>query len=425
MQTRMVRFIMLAVFVIITIMGQKSIAEEEAAISNSQKFVQDRFAISFWVDPPVLDKYYADIAAANFTMVIGRYGADTPEKIKEQIRLCEKYDLKAIIATGGLPPEQLLTGPNVWGYTVRDEPSVRDFPELKKIVDGIRKAKPGKLTLINLFPNYATLKQLGAESYDEYVEKFLQELNPAVLSTDHYPYMNPDEDSRDKYCSNLEVLRKYSMQRNIPFWNFFLAMPHGAHYDPTEGQIRWQVYTSLAYGAKGVMYFCYWTPRASGFRKGGAILTVEGRKTRHYDEAKRINFGLKNLGPSLMKLTSTGVYRVRPNDDTSRVLAETPIQGITDDCGRNVNWPMKNRAYDEYLVGVFKHEDGREAVLLNNYRDLYAAWPTVEFKVPLTKVREICKKTGKEIPVVDASPDQEGLQISLDAGEGRLFIISK
>jgi hypothetical protein len=38
-------------------------------------------------------------------------------------------------------------------------------------------------------------------------------------------------------------------------------------------------------------------------------------------------------------------------------------------------------------------------------------------------VREVCKDTGREIPMVDDSPAMDGLQISLDSGEGRLFVI--
>eukprot|EP01043_Picozoa_sp_COSAG02_P089606 COSAG02_NODE_26563_length_630_cov_1.013183_2_plen_44_part_01 len=37
-------------------------------------------------------------------------------------------------------------------------------------------------------------------------------------------------------------------------------MPFGGHSDPTEAQFRWQILTSLAYGARGVLYFCYFLP---------------------------------------------------------------------------------------------------------------------------------------------------------------------
>ena len=225
---------------------------------------------------------------------------------------------------------------------------------------------------------------------------------------DHYPAMRPDADTRDAYCRNLEVLRKVSLSRKIPFWNFFNVMPFGKHFDPTEAQIRWQIYTSLAYGAKGILYFCYWTPGGREFSKGGAIITTQGRRTRHYDEARRINGAIKQLGPVLMKLTSTNVYRVRQNDDPAVILADAPLHVTTP---------------GEYLIGVFKHaDDGRRAVLLNNYYFAYTAWPTVEFDADQTAVMEICPKTGQEIPVLDDSPAMEGLQISLDAGAGRLFL---
>ena len=77
----------------------------------------------------------------------------------------------------------------------------------------------------------------------------------------------------------------------------------------------------------------------------------------------------------------------------------------------------------DYLIGVFKHADGRRAVMLNNYHFAYTAWPRVEFDVPASQIREVDQKTGREVPVYDDSPNMEGLQISLDAGAGRLFLM--
>ena len=204
-------------------------------------------------------------------------------------------------------------------------------------------------------------------------------------------------------------MRAYSLLRNIPFWNFFNTMPFGPHFDPTEAQLRWQIYTSLAYGAKGVLYFCYWTPSGGEFPTGGAIITTEGRKTRHYEEARRINQGIKNLGPTLMRLTSTGVYRVTPDQYPCSVLANTPVTKLTK---------------GDYLVGCFERADGRRAVLLNNYSFAYTAWTTLEFDIPFEQIQEVCKDTGREIPMVDDSPAMEGFQVSLNSGEGRLFLLS-
>jgi len=396
-------FIFVSLVLIVTLGSLSS-----RVFAEQGRFIQDIFAIGFWVDPPAdenMDRYYADITAANFTMVIGGFGARTPQTVQQQIELCKKYGLKAIISRAGLPPAQLPNSPAVWGYTIKDEPHAKEFPGLRAIVDDIRKARPGKLSYINLFPNIASERTLGTKTYDEHVRRFVEEVDVDVLSMDHYPHMRPHSDTRAKYCSNLAVMRKYSLQRNIPFWNFFNTMPFGAHYDPTEAQLRWQIYTSIAYGAKGVMYYCYWTPRGSKFP---AIITTEGSKTRHYAQAQRINHSIKNLGPTLMKLTSTAVYRITPDDDPCMILKDTPVTSLTS---------------GDYLVGVFKHADGRRALLLNNYSFAYTAWPTVKFDVPLEHLREVCQNTGKEIPILDDSPAMEGLQISLDSGSGRLFLL--
>ena len=42
----------------------------------------------------------------------------------------------------------------------------------------------------------------------------------------------------------LEVMRREALAYGVPFWNFFNTMPFGPHTDPTEAQLRWQIYAS-------------------------------------------------------------------------------------------------------------------------------------------------------------------------------------
>lgn len=386
-------------------------ARPSRAQDRAGRFVQDRFAVGFWVDPPadqITDARYKEIADANFSFVLGPFGPKEVKDVQKQLALCEKHGLKAIVRSDLTKPEDLPDSPACWGYHIVDEPNTAAFAGLATTAATIRKNRPGKLAYINLLPDYASPDQLGAANYDEYVARFCKETDPDVLCMDYYPMMTPTADGREGYCGNLEVMRKYALQYKIPFWNFFNNMPFGPHYDPTESQIRWQIYTSLAYGAKGVLYFCYWTPKGGEFPKGGAIITAEGQRTRHYDQAKRINAALKNLGPTLMKMTSLKVIRIKPSDESAKLLESSPIKSITP---------------GDYLIGVFKHSDGRRAVLLNNYDHNYTSWPTVEFDVADDQVKEIDAADGKEKPIRDDSPDMQGLQLSLDAGEGRLFLL--
>jgi hypothetical protein len=109
-----------------------------------------------------------------------------------------------------------------------------------------------------------------------------------------------------------------------------------------------------------------------------------------------------------MNLTSTGVYRCTPKDDPTTVLNGSGIRSL--DPG-------------DYLIGTFQHADGRRAILLNNYHFAFSAWPTAVFDAPTSSIIEISPITGKEIPATDDSPDLPGFQVSLDAGQGRLFLL--
>ena len=383
---------------------------------GQERFEQDRFAIGLWVNPPLdesAEMRYREIAEANFTMVIGGFGGKNDQQLVE---LCKQNDLRLILSARTSDIALLPDDPIIWGYSLRDEPSATLFPELGERAKLVRHEHPGKLAYINLFPDYADSEQLGTDSYDEHIRLYMDIVKPDVLSMDHYPRFAPGHDGRDGYCRNLAVMRKYATQADIPFWNFFNIMPYGPHTDPTEAQVRWQVYTSLAYGAKGIMYFCYYTPNGNEFQKGGAIIARDGRKTRHYGEAQRINSEVKQLGATLMQLTSNDVIRISESagDPPWNRLAGSPILNLE----RGNDDPPQ-----EYLIGVFTHTDGRRAVLLNNYRFAYTAWPTVLFDAPLHEVMEVDPATGKQQAVIDDSPNMDGLQLSLGAGSGRLFLL--
>jgi hypothetical protein len=302
-----------------------SVLQSNAEDSATSRFHQDRFAIGFWYDPPAdanMEARYAEIAAANFTFALGVFGATSSEAVSRQLALCEKYGLKAVVSMAGLPPDRLPTNAACWGYYLADEPGPGAFPGLREQVDAIRQARPGRFGFINLYPNYVPRNAIGNKTYPEHVRQFIAAVQPDVLSMDHYPHFTPAHDQRQLYCENLDVFRRESLAAGIPFWNFFNVMPYGDHTDPTEAQLRWQIFTSLAYGAKGVMYFCYWTPAGDEFPKGGAIITRAGTKTRHYEEAKRINGAVKNLGPTLMKLTSAAAVRLTPESNYTNLLKD-------------------------------------------------------------------------------------------------------
>jgi hypothetical protein len=57
----------------------------------------------------------------------------------------------------------------------------------------------------------------------------------------------------------------------------------------TTAHLRVQVYSILAYGARAVQYFTYWTPKADTWNFHDGPLTHEGKRTAVYDRVKEVN----------------------------------------------------------------------------------------------------------------------------------------
>lgn len=285
------------------------------------------------------------------------------------------------------------------------------------------------LRFVNLLPNYAT--SFGAPTYGEYLTTFVSQTRPDVLSMDHYPrfdvpYAVPGNNkTRAGYCDNLAALRTVALAAGLPFWNFFASMPYDDYPDPSEAQLRWQVLTSLAYGAKGVLYFCYWSPVGSDFPRGGALVTPRGpgagvfQLGPHYTQAARINSVLRQFGFVLVNATSTGVFRVTGDEVApASVLVGCVVANVS---GHAVSSQLPG---DGLLLGQFALPDERIALLLANHNIPHNLWLNVWLAggVAVDAVREVKAGVAGEQPLLDDSPGMPGLQLSVQASDARLFI---
>jgi len=193
----------------------------------------------------------------------------------------------------------------VFGYSLRDEPAGDVFPGLARWVAAYKKAAPNALTYIDLLPNYAPVDWYGAPTYDGYVELFVKTVQPQFLCYDHYPLID-DGTVRDGYFQNLESMRKASLKHNLPFWNTVLSCAHCNYAEPTPAGFRFQAYTTLAYGARGISYFTYFARERGNYRL--SPIDQFGHKTPTWDMLRNVNLQIHKLGPTYIKLKSINVF---------------------------------------------------------------------------------------------------------------------
>ena len=201
--------------------------------------------------------------------------------------------------------------PFVLGYNLTDEPGAYHFKSLAAAVAAVKKYAPGKLAYINLFPGYASTigadvdSQLGTYSYEEYLERFVQEVKPQLLSYDNY-MIEYSEDMRDwprasVFFSDLFAVRKVALKYDLPFW--FIGSSLCIMEDsspPTPARYAFQTYVPLAAGAQGLTWFLYYP---LGWAE--SPIDANGKKTLSWQYMRDVNVQAQALGMKLKKYRST------------------------------------------------------------------------------------------------------------------------
>lgn len=207
----------------------------------------------------------------------------------------------------------------VFGYYFKDEPGNGHFAALARWKNALTKEDPSALAYINMFPVGAS--ETGFQFYDEYATA----VKPTYLSYDHYCLLD-DGSMGTSFYSNLETMRKLALKHNIPFWNIILANSHFHYADATVGGLSVQVYSTLAYGGRGISYFTYFAPLFGNYRNAAVDQFLN--KTPTWDIIQRLNLQIHQLAPTYLKLKSVNVFH-HPNVpalcsgiDTAKYVAE-------------------------------------------------------------------------------------------------------
>ena len=388
-----------------------------------------RFLSTYWYGPPVSDmtpERYQEIAACGFTIAAPPHDLSL-EINRRHLDLCYQAGITGLVGDRRLlrerdaPPLETQPGweqeviravedyrdhPALYGYYIGDEPHRRDFADQARVCRLIQQHDPRHIPYINLYPNYAAphlpgsaLDQLGTASYEEHVAAFLQEVQPPLLSYDHYALFD-DGSVRPEYFANLETIRRQALAAQVPFWQIILLTPHFRYRDPDEADLRWQAYTTLAYGGRGLSYFTYWTPDHANFRN--AIIDPFGERTPHYAMVRRLNRELHALGPTLLSLSSRRVLHL-PGD------------------AGNLHGVVRGADGGSFVMGEFAGPDGTDYLLIVNNDRAHAAQARVEMATA-AEVREVNRVTGALSPLrEEGEPDGRSVRVWLAPGDGRLF----
>ena len=321
-----------------------------------------QFPILAWIGVPQEETTiarYEELRASGITVNFSTF--TNTEAMAKALKIAQKTGVKMIIACPELKtdPEKtvklFMHHPAVAGYYLRDEPGRKDFKELGDWAKRIQAIDDKHYCYLNLLPNYANEDQLGVKTYREYVNIFIKEVPLQLLSFDHYPVIGDSSGSlRENWYENLEIFSDEAAKSNKPFWAFALTVAHGPYPIPTVAMLRLQVYSNLAYGAQGIQYFTYWTPKDTQWNFHNGPITLESKRSEVYDKIKLMNSEIQNLSPVFLGAKLVSVAHTGKNIPvgTKRLLElPKPIKVLeTEGLGAVVS--VLEKGSDSFLVVV-------------------------------------------------------------------------
>jgi len=369
------------------------------------------FPILAWFGPKaeqISDSTWADMDEAGFNLCLSPF--NKIQLNQKTIQLGKKYGIGCFLKEYRLNEKKLKDVVQRWsnekslaGYYLKDEPKTTDFTHLAKINREFEKLDSNHWLYVNLFPDYACDAALGTNSYSAYVNSFIKIFKPKVLSFDYYCITT--NGIRKSYFKNLGIIREASLKNNIPFWAFTLATPHWGYPKPTEGHIRFQLFSNLAYGAKGLQYFTY----CNALNSIG-LIDEKGNRTETYEIAKKVNHEIHGLAPQLLKLKSTAVFHTAPAPEGTKLF--NSYGGVV----LCTNSPA--------ILGFFESPEKETYFMVVNRNPFDKAEILLHFDKKVESLYE-ADRFKKKCPLIPVQIDNHKLEIKLLPGNARLFRIGE
>ena len=204
----------------------------------------------------------------------------------------------------------------IWGIDYRDEPNSADFASLSQGVEALYEEDENRFPLINLFPMYASSEQLGETAdipgasyittadafnsdsieYRMHVNDYISAIDSDIISVDIYPLNIDNETGKlstyEYWLRNLDILADACRATGRDLWVVTQAAGDSVeegggkrHCDTPEDQ-RWQNYVSIAFGAKAIIYGCYYT---GWWDQSSHMIDDSGNRTDTYYAVQQVN----------------------------------------------------------------------------------------------------------------------------------------
>ena len=228
----------------------------------------------------------------------------------------------------------------VFGFFIGDEPSPC---EEEAFIDTLRivvEEMPNLTPFGNTFAywggaDFLMLTGRKVDRYDKLVDRMFLETKAPIIGFDHYAQCVEEGFNKDaginSWFYNLDKYREHSKKNNAQFYASVLCVGHWSHRVPTEDDIRWQLYTALAHGARGIIWFHLYQYKLEDSYRNAPFYGKNFKRTEMFDcLARQQDIFHQYYEKQFNKMEVTEVYHTGHIYDPARRFCEDEnIQEVT------------------------------------------------------------------------------------------------
>lgn len=336
------------------------------------------------------------------------------------------------------------------GIMLTDEPQYPAIERMTKVVeyirsDEIRAIKDNIEFFTTMLPIYGQMKSFHPDYSDESYQRlkydkdrltayqyYMEKTSDAMkeVSYDYYALIYEHQLTPGFYL-NMELAAEYAKEKGYPFTIALQSFRMDVNYNEKTGRslmvyrtphyedIRWQVYSALAFGASRIAYYTFWTHYglSSHTVQQNAMVVFDPsedkgyRTTEIYDAVKLVNDEILGFDHVFLRFKWKGTKVVRTSRERNIQLVKA---GYEDEVLQEVT------ATRDLLVGCMENpEDGTSGYWIVNAENPFRCQLNdvkVKFK---GAERVIYYRKGKEY---DEALSDETFTIRLAVGEG-IFVL--
>ena len=390
--------LVLAIALCFTACGEKN---------NIPEYETQEFGISgFWAPYEISEEsfqMYKDAGFNTLAMINHSLGNTSEEQFylgsertMKALEICKKVGLKAIINYNDWKAEQVEgAGYNsdtpfskydlygeykdiISGVHICDEPKADSHIALysdKTLVDDFKKVYPNADYIVNLIPIHGAT-YWGYDSFqdmlDVYGESFMSQFENPYISIDIYPFHTQVSDVDLYLATNHEMIaekaKEYGAEKT-----FILQASTGNEFeeDLSEGDMRWQVYVALAFGADNLQYYCYSVPKGSSDRNYNyCILNNDNTPSKLYNYVQEINNEIQSFASAFLAYDwDEAIGIVGAEETTFRLSSQSYDENFDYKEFKDVTHYVSAAASHDLLISQFTSDTYGEAYMLVNYAD--------------------------------------------------------